>query len=168
MQSKRRCRKDNHNDKCIIVSRSIYDSECYIETYHKIGWLDDEKYTFLMNVFNKMIEKPSTVILNSSVETIMERLNNRHINKEREERNDIFSKEDSLEFVSCMHKVLEKYKEYDNVLYIEDNDSNNIQKIIDWVRKEKMENKFDVFYERLDSRWNSEYPIKNFIHHDKF
>lgn len=27
---------------------------------------------------------------------------------------------------------------------------------------------FDVLYERLDSRWNCDYPIKKFIHRDKF
>lgn len=132
----------NTEGKSIIVSRSIYDSECYIETYHKLGWMNESNYRFVKKIFDQISDTPPTVVLNPSVQKNMERLTLRHERKEREERNKIFSKEDTEEFIVCMHEVVEKYRNYKNVLYIEDNDQDSINCVIRWVKEKNYEYKF--------------------------
>ena len=123
------------DNKSILVSRSIYDSIFYIETYYKLGWLEKNNYKLLKKVFNQIPDNPYTVILNPTIEKNLQRLEIRHNRGERKERNNIFSREDTADFIVCMHDIVESYRDINNVLYIEDNDDENIDRVIGWVQK---------------------------------
>ena len=92
-------------------------------------------WRLLKKVFNQIPDNPYTVILNPTIEKNLQRLEIRHNRGERKERNNIFSREDTADFIVCMHDIVESYRDINNVLYIEDNDDENIDRVIGWVQK---------------------------------
>ena len=120
---------------CTLVSRSIYDSYAYIDVYQKLGRFATNEQKILSDVLDGNSITPYTVILNPPIDIIMQRLKKRSDMHERDDRKQVFSNEDSLEFVTALHNSFEKMKNYDNVLYIENNEMKDISRIIGWVLK---------------------------------
>mgnify|MGYP001584453722 CR=1 FL=1 len=65
----------------------------------------------------------------------MARLQARKNASTRTERDKIFEKEDSKEFVGILHRYFKTLKGRPNILYIEDNTDAEIKKIISWAEK---------------------------------
>ncbi len=120
-------------NKTIVVSRSVYDSFAYVETYYQLGKISEKEYRIINKIKDNYSDFPKTIILNPPVETIMERLKKRFENNERPERKEIFNAEDSLEFVSLLHDNFSKYKKYSNILYIENNEYEDRLRIKKWI-----------------------------------
>ncbi len=116
-----------------LVSRSIYDSFAYIETYREIGKFTFKELEVLLNVEEGIGDYPLTVILNPSPGIIMERLLKRRKTGARSERDKLFCKEDTYEFVCSLHDKFERYRDKDGVLYIEDNDESAMEQIYNWL-----------------------------------
>ncbi len=121
------------SDKTILVSRSVYDSFAYIDTYYQMGKINDFQFEIFKNIKSSLSILPDTVILNPSVEIIMERLEKRRSNNERPERDATFRNEDKEQFVKLLHDNFEKYSEDKNILYITNNEIEDIKKINDWI-----------------------------------
>lgn len=110
------------NNKTILVSRSVYDSFAYVETYYQLGKISDKEFNIINKIKDSYVDLPQTVILNPPVEIIMKRLKKRFENDERPERKEIFNAEDRIEFVSLLHDNFSKYKNDSNILYLENNE----------------------------------------------
>lgn len=123
--------------KTVLVSRSVYDSFAYIDTYYQLGKIDEYKYDIFSKIKRSLPMLPNTVILNPNVDVIMQRLEKRRVNNERPERNITFKSEDSEEFVRLLHDNFEKYSVDKNVLYITDNKIEEINKIRDWIDRDE-------------------------------
>ncbi len=121
------------SDKTILVSRSVFDSFAYIDTYYQMGKIRDFEFEIFEKIKASLPILPNTVILNPSVEIIMDRLETRRSNNERPERDATFRNEDKEEFVKLLHDNFEKYSEDKNVLYITNNEIEDIKKINDWI-----------------------------------
>ena len=65
----------------------------------------------------------------------MQRLKKRHDLHERDDRQEVFSQEDSCEFVTLLHGAFEQMKDYENVLYLQNNEIEDINKIVEWISK---------------------------------
>lgn len=117
----------------ILVSRSVYDSFAYIDTYYQLGKISEYEYSIFQKIKNSLPMLPNTVILNPDVDVIMSRLEKRRVNNERPERDITFRSEDTEEFVRLLHDNFEKYGDNKNVLYIKDNSIEDIKKIEEWV-----------------------------------
>ena len=117
-------------EKNILVSRSVYDSFAYADTYYQLRKISEEKYNIINSIRKSLPNLPKTVILNPDVEIIMERLEKRRMNKERPERDATFRREDQFDFVKMLHANFKKYK---NVLYIKNNEQVEIDKVMEWI-----------------------------------
>lgn len=126
----------NNMKKTILVSRSVYDSFAYVETYYQLGKISRSEYEIIKKIKDNYSDVPNTVILNPSVEVIMTRLKKRRDNKERPEREQIFKSEDEIEFVSLLHDNFKKYKDDKTVLYLENNEWEDRIKIKKWILEE--------------------------------
>lgn len=124
-------KQDEH--KITLISRGIYDSIAYIETYHRLGIMLQHEYDILHNIYSNIKDMPRTVILNPPVEVIMKRLEKRRSEKVRVKRDHIFSHEDAIEFVTMMHDIFEKFQDDVNVFYITDNEDDDIEQIVAWI-----------------------------------
>ena len=124
------------NNKTILVSRSVYDSFAYVETYYQLGKISDKEFNIINKIKDSYVDLPQTVILNPPVEIIMKRLKKRFENDERPERKEIFNAEDRIEFVSLLHDNFSKYKNDSNILYLENNEVEDRLKIKKWILDE--------------------------------
>lgn len=118
---------------CALVSRSIYDSYAYIDVYQKLGKFTTNEQKILSNILSGTCIKPYTVILNPPIDIIMQHLKKRNDMHERDDRKQVFGNEDSVEFVTMLYSSFRKMRDLDNVLYIENNEMKDIDKIINWV-----------------------------------
>jgi thymidylate kinase len=123
-------------NKTILVSRSVYDSFAYVETYYQLGKISEKEFNIVNKIKDSYSDLPKTVILNPSVEIIMKRLKKRFENDERPERKEIFNAEDRIEFVSLLHDNFSKYKNDSNILYLENNEVEDRLKIKKWILEE--------------------------------
>lgn len=104
--------------KTILVSRSVYDSFAYVETYYQLGKISRSEYEIIKKIKDNYSDVPNTVILKPSVEVIMTRLKKRRDNKERPEREQIFKSEDEIEFVSLPCMITSKNTKTTKLFYI--------------------------------------------------
>lgn len=118
----------------ILVSRGIYDSIAYGATEYALGEMTKEEYGVLQKINALGIaRRPLTIILNPPVDIILERLTERRKKGTRKERDIMCAREDTYEYVKLVHDELEKYKDNADVLYILDNDKDNIEKVLEWI-----------------------------------
>lgn len=129
--------KNQDDHKIILISRGIYDSIAYIETYYRLGIILQHEYDILHNVYSNIQYMPKTIILIPPVEVIMKRLGKRRNEKVRVKRDRIFSHEDTIEFVTMMHDIFEKFRDDVNVFYAVDNEDDDIKKIVAWINDGK-------------------------------
>ena len=124
---------EKHPDKVILTSRGIKDSEAYIKAYKDFDWISDDCYSTLEFVLNNFRYKPYTIILNPPFEVVKQRLENRRKQGVRILRDELFSHEDTDDFLKsiCMH--FEQFKNTERVLYLENNEEDDIKKIFDWL-----------------------------------
>lgn len=116
-----------------LVSRSVYDSFAYIDTYFEIGEINSKQYGLFEKIKENLDYYPKTVILNPSLDLNLERLENRRRKGERKERDRVFRKEDTRSFLQILHNNFAKYKTSENVLYLENNTEQDINKIKKWL-----------------------------------
>ncbi len=128
-------KQDQFMEKNVLVSRGIYDSAAYSYTYNELGWISKEEYNILKSVQDNIPFKPLTIILNPSLEKLTYRLHKRRNEGNRKDRDKLFNKEDDIEFLRIMHNYFSKFKGTEGVLYIEDNESEDIKMICEWVEK---------------------------------
>lgn len=126
--------KKNNDSKITVVSRSVYDSLAYIDTYNNLNKFSDQQYSILKKVMEGVDRYPYTVILNPAPDIIMERLMKRREKGVRKERDTVFKGEDTYEFISKLYESFSKLKKYPNVLYIEDNGEKEIKLIDEWCQ----------------------------------
>jgi len=120
--------------KVILTNRTIYDSGAYINSYHELKWITENQFQKLNFVISNFTFRPHAIILNPPLEVIKNRLEKRRGEATRINRDKIFKDEDSDEFLSKLHHYFAQFKGGDKFLYVEDNDEEAIQKIINWVR----------------------------------
>lgn len=116
-----------------LVSRSVYDSFAYIDTYFEIGGINSKQYELFQNIKENLDYYPKTVVLNPNLELNLERLENRKRKGERKERDCVFRNEDTRCFLKILHKNFAKYKDEPNVLYLENNTKKEIEKVKHWI-----------------------------------
>ncbi len=120
--------------KVILTNRTIYDSEAYINAYHELKWITEDQFQKLNFVINNFTFRPNAIILNPPLEIIKSRLRKRRGEATRTNRDKIFKNEDSDEFLNKLHHYFTQFKGRNEFVYVEDNDEEAIQKIIDWVK----------------------------------
>lgn len=121
--------------KVILTNRTVYDSEAYISAYRELKWITEDQFQKLSFVINNFTFRPHAIILNPSIEVIKNRLSKRRDEATRTNRDKIFKKEDSDEFLGNLYNYFTQFKDKkDEIIYIEDNDESAIQKIINWVK----------------------------------
>lgn len=123
--------------KVILTNRTIYDSEAYINAYHKLKWISEDQFQKLNLVVKNFTYHPYAIILNPPLEVIKNRLGKRRDEATRTNRDKIFKKEDSDEFLENLSNHFAKFKNGTHVVYVEDNDEVAIQKIIAWIKNIK-------------------------------
>lgn len=123
------------DDKILIIDRSIYDSLVYIEVEHKLGELNEEQYTKLMEIVNSGLDmiKPYTVVLNPDPEEIVARLNRRKATGTRKKRDKLCAREDNVDYVGMMNDEFIKLYANDRVMHIGNNESKDIEEIKKWI-----------------------------------
>lgn len=127
---------NEREDKIKLVSRGLYDSIAYIETYQHFSMFECEnQYEYLKNVINKTQIEPYTIILNPDVDVIMYRLEKRRKAKQRPDRDGIFAMEDTREFLIKMTEIFDQFKNDKKVLYLTDNEEKDIERILSWVNE---------------------------------
>lgn len=119
--------------RAILTSRGIYDSLGYINSYEKVGWLTKEQARKLNFIVTNPHILPHTIILNPGPDVVKERLNARIKNGSRSNRDKVFNYEDTDEFVEILCTSFEAMKDYPNVLYLEDNGEEDMQRVRNWV-----------------------------------
>lgn len=126
-----------HLDKAILTNRTVYDSEAYINVYRELKWISEDQFQKLDFVIKNFTYRPCAIILNPPLEIIKSRLAKRRDEATRTNRDKIFESEDSDLFLERLHDYFETLKRQGNLIYIEDNGEEEIQKIITWVKSAK-------------------------------
>ena len=124
-------------EKTVIGNRCIYDQLVFDEVYVKLGWitedyrkkLDESSQLF----YHPNLINPNVIILNPGFDVVKRHLEERWIKKGKK------WKEDNEEYVRLACEGYEKYKDKDNVLYI-DHEINlerkeEFESTIEWLRK---------------------------------
>lgn len=119
--------------KVILTNRTVYDSEAYIRAYKDLGWISEEQYNKLEKIIKNLTYRPRTIVLNPPVEVIIGRLEKRRVSATRTNRDRIFKNEDSDIFVGRLHSYFEDLRDQQNILYIEDNGDEEVDKIMSWL-----------------------------------
>lgn len=117
----------------ILATRSIYDSEAYINVYKEKQLMSDADFETLKFVLRNAVQAPFTIVLNPPVDVIMQRLEKRILSGTRGERDKAFKKQDTPAFIADLHKNFELFRNRENVLYIEDNNDDEINQILKWI-----------------------------------
>jgi len=120
--------------KVIMTSRSVYDSAAYITSYRAMDWLTDEQTDKMNFIIEHSGHTPFTIILNPPFEVIKARLDKRRAMGSRKTRDEVFSYEDTDEFIKSMCASFAAFKDLKNVLYIEDNGDKEIKAVLDWIK----------------------------------
>jgi predicted ATPase len=120
-------------ESCVLVNRSVYDSEAYIRMYLEFGWITGLEFETLNFIIKNFEYKPYVVVLNPPVSEIVKRLNIRESMRTRPNRDKIFKLEDSVECIENLHTYFSKMKGMSNVLYLEDNEELEVEKFEKWV-----------------------------------
>ncbi len=81
--------------KVILTNRTIYDSDAYINAYHKLKWISEDQFQKLNFVVKNFTFRPYAIILNPPLEIIKNRLDKRRNEATRINRDKIFKDEDS-------------------------------------------------------------------------
>lgn len=121
-------------EKIVLTNRTVYDSESYINVYNSLGWITPHQFEKLNHVLQNFSIQPYAIVLNPPFETILQRLQSRRDQAIRTNRDKIFQNEDSDEFLLHLRDYFEKFKNNEQVLYLEDNSDAEIAKIINWVQ----------------------------------
>ena len=125
----------NNPTKAVLVSRSIYDSLVYSRTEYLLGQMTDEEYSILNSICENALRTINchVIILNPPTDIIISHLDKRRKFNERTEREVLCAREDTYEYVSLVHNEFSKLRNYDNVLYLTDNEEGSIEKVFDWI-----------------------------------
>lgn len=117
----------------LLTSRGIYDSLAYVKSYKEFNWLSDEEFSKLNFIMDNSGYLPNTIVLNPLFETVKARLDQRRVVGSRKLRDQIFSFEDSDKFIKSLCKSFAFLADLKNVLYLEDNEDKDLEKILDWI-----------------------------------
>jgi len=119
--------------KIILTNRTIYDSEAYVNVYRELNWITEDQFKKLDVVLKNFKYRPCAILLNPSVEVIKNRLSKRRDEATRTNRDKVFENEDSDIFLEHLCAYFEKFKKMENIIYIEDNGKDEIEKILKWT-----------------------------------
>lgn len=131
----KKCSMSQDDDNILIIDRSIYDSMVYIEVEYKLGELTEEQYLKLKEIVDNSIDmiKPYTVVLNPSPEETVKRLNTRRASGVRRKRDQMCAREDNVDYIGKMNDEFIKIYSNQNVMHIENNETENIESINKWI-----------------------------------
>lgn len=124
--------------KIMIVDRSIYDSIVYNKVEYDLGRITKIQYSMLAEISENSLKilKPYTVILNPKPELIVDYLKKRRESKERKDRDKLCAREDTLEYIRMMNTEYTNFYSKENILSINNNGNDGINKVCEWVKNE--------------------------------
>jgi len=122
-----------HNQRVILTSRGVYDSEAYTRTYRDVGWINAEEYATLDFVLGNLGYRPYTIVVNPPVDVVWERLSRRRAAGVRKARDAAFKSEDTIAFLAIMSAHYKSMNNRPHVLYLEDNSDTDIEHIMVWL-----------------------------------
>ena len=117
----------------LLVSRGIYDSLAYTQCYLRTGEIDATQAERLHRIAESFPKDPSTIVLNPSPHVILERLTKRRSAGTRAERDRLFRTQDTKAFVENLQNEFSKLRALPNVLYLEDNEDQEIDVALAWL-----------------------------------
>ncbi len=123
--------------KVVLTNRTVYDSEAYINVYKNLNWISKDQFKKLNFVLGNFTYRPYAIILNPPLQVIKKRLSKRRDEATRTNRDKIFENEDSDVFLENLCNYFKKFKEEDNIIYIEDNGQKEIKEILAWAKNIK-------------------------------
>lgn len=118
---------------CMLISRGVYDSEAYVKAYRELGTIDPEHADLLLVALRQYSMPCPTVILNPPIEIVLERLEKRRTAGSRAMRDQVFSTEDSIEFITALWNAFEAMGDRDDVLLLRDNVEADLARLEAWV-----------------------------------
>lgn len=121
-------------DQIYAVSRGIRDSEAYIRAYACLGWISPEETKMLSWILENPTAPTPTVLLLPPLETVLSRLYGRREQGVRRERDAIFNHEDGEEFTAELWRQFAAMAQREDVLVLEDNEDDDIQKLMEWLK----------------------------------
>jgi deoxyadenosine/deoxycytidine kinase len=121
-------------DKIVIGNRCIYDTQCYAEAYHRLGWISNEEKASIdrltKDAYFEYFQAPTAIVLNPPIEVLKEHLKERWCKGEKKYR------EDDMDYLrAAAEAYTEAYLMQDRpqVLYITDNGSRERAWIREWL-----------------------------------
>jgi deoxyadenosine/deoxycytidine kinase len=122
-------------DRIILGNRCFYDVLAYHDAYFNRGWINKEEKEKLSKEFNCMfsngLNKPDVVILNPGFNVCKNHLHKRWLSKNKK-----FMEED-MDYLNAVCESYERFKDLDNVLYIDReidmNDKGDLDGICEWI-----------------------------------
>ncbi|MGV8152193.1 MAG: AAA family ATPase [Candidatus Nanoarchaeia archaeon] len=128
-------------DKIVLGNRCIYDQLVYNELYAKKGWInkkETERYNiFSENFYINGLRNPFAIVLNPGFEVCLNHLKKRWSKKGKKWR------EEDLEYDRLACEGFEKYRNQDNIFYIDHEidltSKNDINVVYEWMRDIKGE-----------------------------
>lgn len=119
--------------RCTVLSRGVLDSEAYIETYFRLGLVNGKEYRVLRDAVDSIPVIPPSVVLVPEEKTLRARLEGRIDQEVRSNRDQIFKREDQLDFLLMLSQVFREFRDRPGVFYLTDNESEQQDEIITWA-----------------------------------
>lgn len=126
-------------DKIVLGNRCFYDVLAYHEAYFKRGWMNEEEESVLISglihLFPGELAEPNIIVLNPGFEVCK-----RHLKMRWETKKKKFM-EDDMDYLRTACESYERFRYYENVLYINHEidlkNSYDIDRIGEWMEEVK-------------------------------
>lgn len=120
-------------DRCVLISRGIADSEAYVEAYARLGWISDPQYKRLRQIIDNLPYRPPTLLLLPDLDLNQARLAARIAQRVRGDRDQVFRREDQPEFLTALHQAFTELSSRPEVFTVRDNEGPALDAAIGWL-----------------------------------